>query len=60
MSKGIHDSFVENENLKKVTGLTSIQFSETKVINNDNLKEEYELSRRSEIPNLLLKYIANV
>lgn len=55
MCKEIHDTFIENENLKKVTGLTSIQLSETEITNNDNLKEEYSLTRRNQIPNLLLK-----
>lgn len=60
MSKGLHDEFMENENLKNITGLTPIQFSESKVTNNDNLKEDFDLSRRSKIPNLLLKEVAGI
>lgn len=59
MSKEIHDKFMEDENLKKIAGLTSIQFSETNITNNDNLKEDFDLSGRNKIPNLLLEESTN-
>ena len=55
MSRSLHNRFMENESLKKVAGLTSIQFSETDNISQEGLKEEFDLSKRNTIPNLLLK-----
>ena len=59
MSKSIHDRFIENKSLKSVAGLTSIQFSETNDIMQDNLKVDFNLSERNKIPNLLLRKIHN-
>ena len=60
MSKGIHDRVMENESLKKVAGLTSIQFSEADNIGQEGLKGDFDLSKRNNIPNLLLRENFNV
>jgi hypothetical protein len=55
MSKSIHDSFAKNANLKNIAGLISIQLSETNNIRHEGLKEDFDLSKRKNIPNLLLR-----
>jgi len=54
MSKSLHDRFMENDSLKRVAGLTSIQFSEKNNISQEGLTEEFDLSKRNDIPNFLL------
>lgn len=54
MSKSIHDKFIVDEALKNITGLTTIQFADSPIKNNDLLKESFDLSDRNNIQNFLL------
>jgi len=54
MSKSIHDKFIEDEALKKIAGLTTIQFADSPIKDHDLLKTTFDLSDRHNIQNFLL------
>lgn len=60
MSKNVHDAFINNENLQKVAGLTSIQFANEPVESNQLLQKSFNFSEMNNIPNFLTMDINNV
>lgn len=54
MSKDVHDSFIDNDQLKRITGLTSINFSDVPGGDSQLLKENFDFSEMNSIPNFLL------
>ena len=59
MSKSVHDSYIDNEVFKKITGLTSINFSDSPGGDSELLKDSFDFSQMNSIPNLLLMNIEN-
>ncbi|GFO63963.1 hypothetical protein [Geomonas paludis] len=60
MSKSIHDRLVNDEELKRIVGLTTIHFADSPIKNNDHLEHHFNLSDRHKTPNFLLMHHDNV
>ena len=60
MSKNVHDACINDENLQKIAGLTSIQFADAPVDNNQMLKDSFDFSEMNMIPNFLMMDLENV
>ncbi|ABD82719.1 hypothetical protein [Saccharophagus degradans] len=53
ISKNIHESYINDESIKSLAGLTSIQFSDSDVVNSEVLKKSFSFSNMNSIPNYL-------
>jgi hypothetical protein len=54
LSKKVHDAISGDEMLKKINGLTSIQFSTSPEMNPELIKKNFSFSHMGSIPNFLL------